>query len=200
MAKQNLQRDFFLIAGPPAVGKMTVGQELAKKCNFKLLHNHMSIELTLTMFDFSDPEFKTINNGIRELVLNTFSKSENIHGAIFTLVWAFDLKSDWEYVQKFREMFESEGWNFHVVELFAPVEIRKDRNATSNRLTHKPSKRNVERSLENIVKWNDHYKMNTEPGDMDGWSFLRIDNSELTASEAADQIIEHFQLQLSDRR
>ena len=34
-----------LIFGPQAVGKMTVGQELAKKTGLKLFHNHMTIEL-----------------------------------------------------------------------------------------------------------------------------------------------------------
>ena len=36
---------FIIITGPQAVGKMTVGQELVKITNLKLLHNHMTIEL-----------------------------------------------------------------------------------------------------------------------------------------------------------
>ena len=36
---------FILIFGPQAVGKMTVGQELAKITNLKLFHNHMTIDL-----------------------------------------------------------------------------------------------------------------------------------------------------------
>ena len=36
---------FIMIVGPQAVGKMTVGQELSKITNLKLLHNHMTIEL-----------------------------------------------------------------------------------------------------------------------------------------------------------
>jgi shikimate kinase len=35
---------FVLIFGPQAVGKMTVGQELAKITGLKLFHNHMTIE------------------------------------------------------------------------------------------------------------------------------------------------------------
>lgn len=34
-----------LIFGPQAVGKMTVGQELAKITGLKLFHNHMTIDL-----------------------------------------------------------------------------------------------------------------------------------------------------------
>ena len=34
---------FILITGPQAVGKMTVGQELVKITNLKLLHNYTSL-------------------------------------------------------------------------------------------------------------------------------------------------------------
>ena len=36
-----------IIIGPPAVGKMTIGQALEKITDLKLFHNHMSIELVL---------------------------------------------------------------------------------------------------------------------------------------------------------
>jgi shikimate kinase len=32
--------NFIVIFGPPAVGKMTVGQELARLTGYKLFHNH----------------------------------------------------------------------------------------------------------------------------------------------------------------
>ena len=39
-----------IIAGDAAVGKMTVGQEIAKRTGLRLFHNHMSIELVLEVF------------------------------------------------------------------------------------------------------------------------------------------------------
>jgi shikimate kinase len=39
-----------ILFGPPAVGKMTVGQQLANLTGFKLFHNHMTIELALNFF------------------------------------------------------------------------------------------------------------------------------------------------------
>ncbi|SCC34198.1 Uncharacterized protein BW664_02852 [Bacillus mycoides] len=41
---------FILIFGPQAVGKMTVGQELAKITDLKLFHNHMKIDLVKYIF------------------------------------------------------------------------------------------------------------------------------------------------------
>lgn len=48
--------DLIMITGPQAVGKMTVEQELAKLTNFKLFHNHMSIDLVNNFFSYSTKE------------------------------------------------------------------------------------------------------------------------------------------------
>jgi hypothetical protein len=46
-------KKFVFIFGPQAVGKMTVGQELAKVTGLKLFHNHMTIDLLEPLFGFS---------------------------------------------------------------------------------------------------------------------------------------------------
>jgi ATP-dependent Lon protease len=35
------------VVGPPAVGKMSVGQAIAERTGLRLFHNHISIELAL---------------------------------------------------------------------------------------------------------------------------------------------------------
>ena len=52
---------FVLITGPQAVGKMTVGQELEKITDLKLLHNHMTIEILTKIFKYSSESFKKLN-------------------------------------------------------------------------------------------------------------------------------------------
>ena len=52
---------FILITGPQAVGKMTVGQELTKITDLKLLHNHMTIEVVTKIFDYSKEIYKKLN-------------------------------------------------------------------------------------------------------------------------------------------
>jgi hypothetical protein len=37
---------------------MTVGQEIAKRTELKLFHNHMSIELIFQFFEFGTPQFQ----------------------------------------------------------------------------------------------------------------------------------------------
>lgn len=43
---------FVWIFGSAAVGKMTVGQELAKMTGLRLFHNHMTIEPVIEIFGY----------------------------------------------------------------------------------------------------------------------------------------------------
>ncbi len=45
------------IHGPPAVGKLTVGRELAELTGFALFHNHLVVDAVAAMFPFGHPEF-----------------------------------------------------------------------------------------------------------------------------------------------
>lgn len=79
-----------LIIGDSAVGKMTVGQELAKITDLRLLHNHMMIEPLLDIFGYFN---KKAISAMREVIFEEFAKSEH-YGLIFTYIWAFDKQSD----------------------------------------------------------------------------------------------------------
>ena len=57
---------FVLIFGPQAVGKMTVGQELAKITDLKLFYNHMTIDLVGQFFDYGTKEGKTISQFVSQ--------------------------------------------------------------------------------------------------------------------------------------
>ena len=88
---------FIMIVGPQAVGKMTVGQELAKITNLKLLHNHMTIELLTKIFDYSKEAYTKLNLNFRTQIFEEFAKS-NEYGLIFTCCFDFDVKLEWEIV------------------------------------------------------------------------------------------------------
>lgn len=60
--------DLVFIIGPPAVGKMTVGQALADRTGMKLMHNHVSIEVALGYFDFGTPGFNAISGSVRRAI------------------------------------------------------------------------------------------------------------------------------------
>jgi len=52
---------FVLIFGPHAVGKMTVGQELAGITGLKLFHNHMTIDLVANFFSYGTEQGRRSN-------------------------------------------------------------------------------------------------------------------------------------------
>ena len=59
---------FIMIVGPQAVGKMTVGQELSKITDLKLLHNHMTIEVVTKIFDYSKEIYRKLGGIIFEII------------------------------------------------------------------------------------------------------------------------------------
>ena len=66
---------FVLLYGPPAVGKLTVANELAELTGFRVFHNHLSIDLAETFFERGTPSFGRVVFGIRKLVLEEAATS-----------------------------------------------------------------------------------------------------------------------------
>jgi len=80
------------------------------------------------------------------------------------------------------------------VELVAPLEIRLARNATENRLRHKPSKRDLAFSNALLFAADKERRLVSFEGEIPFENYLRIDNSELSPQDAARRIKETFKL------
>ena len=176
-----------VIIGPQAVGKMTVGQELQKLTGLRLFHNHMTIELVRNFFSYGTPEGKRLVKLFRQEIFEAVSKSD-LPGLIFTNVCAFDKPGMWESIENLCALFESRGAESYIVELYAPVEIRLERNVTPNRLAEKPSKRDTEWTQRDLLSSMEKYRLVSEPGEITMKNYLRIDNSSISAAEAAQMI------------
>ena len=174
-----------LIVGAGAVGKMTVGQELMKITNLRLFHNHMMIEPVLEIFG----KFKgdTILK-LREVIFDDFVNDDN-EGMIHTLMWAFDMKSDWEYVENLVSKFDE----VYCVELIASQEVRLERNKTENRLINKASKRDIEASNGRLLN-EDRHRLVSNEGEIPFKNYLRINNENLEAKDVAKIIKETFNI------
>lgn len=182
-----------LICGPQAVGKMTVGQELMKITDLKLFHNHMSIELLLQIFEHKSKEYKELNTLFRQQIFEKFAKSDK-YGLIFTYVWAFEMKEEWDYVQNIFKLFEENGGECYIVELEADINERILRNKTENRLKNKPTKRNIEWSEQELLNCAEKYRLNSQEGEIKHENYLRINNTNLSAEEVAKMIKDKFKL------
>jgi len=141
--------------------------------------------------------FGTFNGGaiaaMREVVFQEFAKTDS-YGMIFTYMWAFDMQSDWDYIEHVKQIFQPYDTEFYYVELVADQAVRLERNKTENRLKHKASKRDVEASDQRVLREDSKYRLVSLPGEIPFENYLRIDNTHLSAADAARQIQQHFQL------
>ena len=177
-----------LLTGDGAVGKMTVGQELTKITDLRLFHNHISIEPVLEVFGEINKE---VISDFRESVFRNFAKSDK-YGLIFTYIWDFDSKEDWEYVERMVEIFK--GAEIYCVELVAPLDIRLQRNVTENRLRNKASKRDIEASNNRVIKCTNNHRVVSREGEIPFENYMRIDNSNLEPEVVAKMIKDKFNL------
>lgn len=178
------------IVGDAAVGKMTVGQELAKITDLRLFHNHMIIEPVLEVFGYFNT--KAISR-MREVVFEEFACSDN-YGLIFTYMWAFDQQSDWDYVEHVCNIFRKHNADICYVELVAPQAVRLQRNTTENRLKNKASKRDIEMSNQRLINDDNKYRCVSNDGEIPYDNYIKIDNSNLSAENVAQIIKERFGL------
>jgi hypothetical protein len=177
-----------LLFGNSAVGKMTVGQELAKITPLHLMHNHMMIEPVLEIFgDFRGDVIQKL----RTVILEEFGKSDYF-GMIFTYMMAFDMPSEYEYLQKVKDSLGVSEEDVYYVELVAPQDVRLQRNATENRLKHKASKRDIEASSQRLLNDDRRYRCVSLPGEIPFPNYLRLENGAISAEEAARIIRKHF--------
>lgn len=185
--------NFVLIIGPQAVGKMTVGQELAKLTGYKLFYNHMTIEMVRLIFDYDKKAYSRMNQLIRYEVLKEFLKSQE-KGIIFT--GCFDFGNDFEEEKQETEKWMSLFEKSYVVELETTLEERLRRNKTENRLAYKASKRDLKWSENELLKSLEKHKLNSEPGEGEKIfeNYWKIDNTNISAEEVARMIKERFEL------
>lgn len=169
-----------LIFGPPAVGKMTVGRAVAAASDFRLFHNHMTIEPLLEVFGHGTEPFDLLNDEFRLRVL------QEAHRAgldlAFSIVWSVDDPDDAAYVARCARVFEGD---VAFVELRADLETRLERNRTEERLLHKASKRDMEAG----------WTMTTEGGPgaaaelLSAHPHLVLETAEMSAQETAARIL-----------
>lgn len=178
------------LMGDAAVGKMTVGQELMKITDLRLFHNHMTIEPVLEIFGTFDG--KTTQE-LREVIFRNFAASDR-YGMIFTVMMAFDMQSDWDYLEHVKQIFEPYGTEFYYVELIAPQEVRLARNKTENRLRHKASKRDLAVSDARLIRDDEAHRCVSKPGEFPFTPYLRIENADKTPEEVARIIKDSFRL------
>lgn len=185
--------DLVVIIGPQAVGKMTVGRELEKRMDARLLYNHETIDLFAKFLDYGEETFR-LSDQTRKELFKAFvkNKTNKVASIIFTVVVAFDLKEDVEFLQEISNIFLNADGRVFFVELEADLETRLERNVGESRLAAKPSKRNVEFSRNELLKTHEKHRLNSLPNEVEEKfqqvNYLKINNTYLEPEETAERI------------
>lgn len=184
-----------ILFGPPAVGKMTVGQELARATGLKLFHNHMTIDLLLNFFEYGTKEFSRLNSLFRNEIFDAVAAS-GLPGLIFTYMWALNHPGDKSYIDDLATKFSDRGAMVYYTELQADLEVRLKRNKEATRLEQKPSKRDLATSEAMLLRHDRELELNTSEQRPFFYSsnYLKIDNTTLAAVDVAAIIKERFSL------
>src|SRR5437764_1161289 len=105
-----------ILLGPPAVGKMTVGLELARLTGFKFMHNHQMIEALLPTFPFGSPAFLRLLLEFRRRVFEEVVAS-GAAGFVYTTAWDVGSEADSAEIESYCEAFRRANARIYYVEL-----------------------------------------------------------------------------------
>lgn len=185
--------DLIVIMGPQAVGKMTVGKELEKKIDAKLLHNHETIDLFAKFLGYGNETFRLSDQTRKELFRAFVRNETNVTDSIiFTVVAAFDLDEDMEFLKEISAIFAAGQGRVFLIELEADLETRLERNVGESRLEAKPSKRNLDFSRNELLTTHEKHRLNSLPNEVEEKiqhvNYVRINNTYLEPEEVADRI------------
>jgi hypothetical protein len=182
-----------VIFGPPAVGKMTVGRTVCDLSDFRLFLNHHTIEPLADVFGMGTAPFRALTGEFRRRVVEEAAAADV--ALILTMVWNLGGVEDARWVDDLVAPYASAGLPISFVELAADLETRLARNRGEDRLLAKPSKRDFGWS-EAHLRERETWVMNTGstvplPADdlLAAHSHLRLDNGDLSADGAAEQIL-----------
>lgn len=183
-----------VVIGPPAVGKMTVGRAVCAQSDFRLFHNHHTIEPLLEIFGFDSPSFLRLKDEFRRQVIE--EAAESGVRLVFTFVWPVDDADDAEVVNSFLAPYAVRGLPISFVELYTDLDTRLVRNVQPDRIAAKPSKADLVWSDAHVREAEELYRMNTDPDApsladevLSRYRHLRLDNSDLVPEESARRIL-----------
>ena len=173
--------------GPPGVGKLTVGRELVTLTGFKLLHNHLTVNLVKSIFPFnSEPYIRLMRQFRRDMV------AEAVRSGVDLVVTGVYIGTDEQHaaIQRIVEPAYAGGAAVLYVQLVCDRETWLARIVDVSRRAEDKLMDPVRAVA--IFQGNDPFSaMPVEPT-------LQLDTTYLPPVEAAARIAAHYSLPLLD--
>ena len=169
--------------GPPAVGKLSVAQALAARTGFRILHNHLFIDLSNALFALGTEASRGFAREVRQVSLDA-ARREGVTGIVLTFVYARDRD---DYILGLCEQAELAGDDVCLVRLTCDAKTLESRVADPSRVAFD--------KLTTVTGLRGKLAELSEPfGSVDGCESLGLRTDEMTPDEAAERIERHFGL------
>jgi hypothetical protein len=173
--------NLILLYGPPAVGKLTVGEKLSQLTGIPLFHNHLTRDIVKDIYGPKLGDHYDLVNTLRHDVLAYCAQAGT--DLIFTFV--YEAEHDEAMLRAYIENIESNGGVVRFVELTATKEDLLDRVDNESR---RQFKKLLDRSvLENMIATTTFSANFIDP--------VTIDTSKNTPDMAAQLIVDQLELQ-----
>lgn len=142
--------DLVLLHGPPASGKLTIAKELCALSGARVFHNHLTLDVAKSMFDFGEPEFWDLVSNLRMLSFQSYFK--NGSGPLVT-TWCYEQPEDHELFLEIKSIAASR--NGRVLPVFLNCDLINLEDRVTNDHRHTMNKLcNVKQLRETMLKKN----------------------------------------------
>ena len=121
------------IYGLPGTGKLTIARELAEHTGYRLFHNHLTVDLLLSVFEFGSEPFVELRESIWLSVFEEATRS--LPAMIFTFNPEISVRQS--FIQKTVETIASHGGEVLFVEVVCDPKELERRMDTPERRNHK---------------------------------------------------------------
>jgi shikimate kinase len=175
--------NLIFIYGAPAVGKLTVAKEFSKITGYKLFHNHLVIDMIMSIFDWDHPERRRLARKFRTELFQSAAKN-NIN--IVTTFGNTANESSSLFLKEMTKAIKDCGGTVYLVHLYC------DKSELMKRVTGE------ERKQHGKITTTEHLERKLSEIDVmskfDYKDTLSIDNTSVSPHDVAKKIKEHFHI------
>lgn len=162
--------------GPPGVGKLTVAAALEATSDFKLFHNHLTVDLLTAVFEFGSDEFRKLREDIWLGVFREAAAS----GTDLVFTFAPERTVCPSFIARTVETVHTHGGHVVFVELHCAEHILRERMESEER-----------REWGKLSSWTEYEELRDAGVLSYGAEIvpaLSIDTGDMTPEDAAKQI------------
>lgn len=166
--------------GAAATGKLTIAKELAEHFDYKLFHNHLAVDLSLSIYqEFGDGDFFDFTNQIRR---TTIAKAKEIGVSHLVMTYMTCYESDTEEINKYLAFFKEQDIDVYPIHLNPSHEVIRQRALASDRVHS--NKISCIETMDKLLAENKFIAIEHK-------NAMSVDNSQLSANQVAQLILSH---------